>query len=396
MTKKTSKKSNHIQIYAGMSIYKRPDTKYFWGYLKIDGKAYKKSLRTDNKAEAEKNLFQWKNEILSDQESTSTRSFSFWAEKLLELQKDKPIPASGQSAYDYVRKGLYRTNGLVEFFGHKSVDEITRLDIEQFYAQMVNEVTQGATARRLTTSYMRKHKILLQQVLNLAESSITFKLPNPKGMQSQRRGFFTNEEYKTLRDSARKLVGDFSYTAHNGTTYTLTNDVHNAIIFLMGTMLRPTVSELMTLQFKDISEKKKDGINYLQFFVQRKNKPQTVESLESAYFHFQKMKVGAKDTDYLFMNEYENRKTALGLLSKMFIELLKHLGMEYGRDSEPRTLYSLRHTSIIFNLRDIDRTDIEKRADTSPDMISKWYYPASQLDETLGDYLKAKGSKKRK
>ncbi len=388
------KKSQSIHLYKGMSIYKRGNSQYWWGYLRVNGKQYKKSLETTSKQDAEKLVFQWKNELLNEQQLTSTRSFTFWADKFIELQKDKPIPASGQSAYDYARKSLYRTNGLVQFFGHKSVDEIARLDIEQFYAQMGIEVTQGATARRLTTSYMRKHKILLQQVLNLAESVITFKLPNPKGMQSQRRGFFTNEEYKTLRDSARKLVGDFSYKAHNGTTYTLTNDVHNAIIFLMGTMLRPTVSELMTLQFKDISEKKTDGINYLQFFVQRKNKPQTVESLESAYFHFQKMKKGAKDTDYLFMNEYKNRKTALGLLSKMFIELLKHLGMERGRDGEVRTLYSLRHTSIIFNLKDIDRTDVEKRADTSPDMISKWYYPASQLDETLGDYLKGKKKKK--
>lgn len=371
-----------------MSIYKRENSQYWWGYLRVNGKQYKKSLETTSKQDAEKLVFQWKNELLNEQQLTSTRSFTFWADKFIELQKDKPIPASGQSAYDYARKSLYRTNGLVQFFGNKSVDEITRLDIEQFYAQMGIEVTQGATERKLTTSYMRKHKILLQQVLNLAESAITFKIPNPKGMQSQRRGFFTHEEYKTLRDNARKLVGDFHYRAHNGTTYILTNDVHNAIIFLMGTMLRPTVSELMTLQFKDISEKKADGINYLQFFVQRKNKAQTVESLESAYFHFQKMKEGAKDTDYLFMNEYKNRKTALGLLSKMFIELLKHLGMERGRDGEVRTLYSLRHTSIIFNLKDIDRTDVEKRADTSPDMISNWYYPKSQLEESLDDYLR--------
>ena len=391
-----NKKSQSIHLYKGMSIYKRENSQYWWGYLRVNGKQYKKSLETTSKQDAEKLVFQWKNELLNEQQLTSTRSFTFWADKFIELQKDKPIPASGQSAYDYARKSLYRTNGLVQFFGNKSVDEITRLDIEQFYAQMGIEVTQGATERKLTTSYMRKHKILLQQVLNLAESAITFKIPNPKGMQSQRRGFFTHEEYKTLRDNARKLVGDFHYRAHNGTTYILTNDVHNAIIFLMGTMLRPTVSELMTLQFKDISEKKADGINYLQFFVQRKNKAQTVESLESAYFHFQKMKEGAKDTDYLFMNEYKNRKTALGLLSKMFIELLKHLGMERGRDGEVRTLYSLRHTSIIFNLKDIDRTDVEKRADTSPDMISKWYYPASQLDETLGDYLKGKKKKKSK
>ena len=112
-----------------MSIYRRENSQYWWGYLRVNGKQYKKSLETTSKQDAEKLVFQWKNELLDEQQLTSTRSFTFWADKFIELQKDKPIPASGQSAYDYARKSLYRTNGLVQFFGNKSVDEITRLDI---------------------------------------------------------------------------------------------------------------------------------------------------------------------------------------------------------------------------------------------------------------------------
>lgn len=381
MVKKAGK---YTQLYKGMSIFKKDKSQYWWGYLRVEGKAYKKSLRTSDKNEAEKFLFQWKSELLNDQNLSSTRSFSFWADRLIELQKDKPIPKSGQSQHDYYKKSFYRTNGLVQFFKHKSVDDITRFDIEEFYAQM------SIDGKQLSTSYMRKHKILLTQVLNLAERTSSFPVPNPKGRKSKRRGWFNNDEYRTLRDNARELVGEFSYTARNGTTYTLTNDVHNAIIFLMGTMLRPTVDELMQLRFKDINEKKsKGGKPYLSFFVDRKNQQQTVESLSTAYNHFQKMKKGKDDNDYLFMDKYEGRTHALRLLSDMFIALLKELQLEIGRDGEDRTLYSLRHTSIIYNLRaGIDRTDIEKRADTSPDMISNWYYPRSQLEESLDDYLR--------
>ena len=378
------KKPKYTQLYKGMSIFKKDKSQYWWGYLRIEGKMYKKSLKTTDKYDAEKLLFQWKSEILNDQNLVSTRSFSFWADKLIELQKDKPIPSSKQSQYDYYRKSLYRTNGLIQFFGHKSVDEITRLDVEEFYAQM------SLDGKPLATSYMRKHKIILTQVLDLAERTTNFPIPNPKGKKSKRRGYFTNEEYRTLRDGARDLVGKFTYQSSNGTTYTLTNDIHNAIIFLTGTMLRPTVDEYLQLRFKDISEKKSpQGKPYLQFFVERKNQPQTVESLSSAYHHFQKMKKYAKDDDYLFMNEYKGRTHAQRLMSDMFIALLKHLGLERGREGEERTLYSLRHTAIIFNLRaGIDRTDIEKRADTSPAMISNWYYPRSQLEDSLDDYLR--------
>jgi hypothetical protein len=121
------KKTLSIPLYKGMSIYKRHGTQYWWGYLRINGKQYNKSLETTNKQEAEQLVFQWKNDLLSEANLSSTRSFKFWADKFIELQKEKPIPASGQSAYQYAKKALYRTNGLVEFLGHKNVDEITRL-----------------------------------------------------------------------------------------------------------------------------------------------------------------------------------------------------------------------------------------------------------------------------
>jgi hypothetical protein len=383
------KKTLSIPLYKGMSIYKRHGTQYWWGYLRINGKQYKKSLETTNKQEAEQLVFQWKNDLLSEANLSSTRSFKFWADKFIELQKEKPIPASGQSAYQYAKKALYRTNGLVEFLGHKNVDEITRLDVEEFYNQMPIEVTEGVRTQ-LSTSYMRKHKILLSQILNLAESKINFKLPNPVGKKSQRRGYFDNEEYVTIRNFARDQVGDFKYVNYNGTTYVLTKDLHNALIFLMSTMLRPTVKELMTLKHKDIKEKKsKGGTNFLQFTVDRKNKTQLVESLESGYFHYAKNMKGNRN-DFLFYPEYSNRRHAMSLLSRMFVEVIKHLGLETGKNGEKRTLYSIRHSAIISNLKHTDRTDIEKRADTSPDMISNWYFPESQIDENRDDYLRTK------
>ena len=190
MVKKAGK---YTQLYKGMSIFKKDKSQYWWGYLRVEGKVYKKSLRTTDKNDAEKLLFQWKSELLNDQNLTSTRSFTFWADKLIELQKVKPIPKSGQSQYDYYKKSLYRTNGLVQFFKHKSVDDITRFDVEEFYSQM------SIDGKQLSTSYMRKHKILLTQVLNLSERTSSFPIPNPKGRKSKRRGWFNNEEYRTRR-----------------------------------------------------------------------------------------------------------------------------------------------------------------------------------------------------
>ena len=61
-----------------------------------------------------------------------------------------------------------------------------------------------------------------------------------------------------------------------------------------------------------------------------------------------------------------------------------------GKLGEDRTLYSLRHSSLIYNLSqpNVDLLDIARRADTSMKMIQDYYYPQSQLDEKLKDFLR--------
>ena len=60
---KMSKKRKHIHILDGMSLYTRDRSPFYWGYLNIEGKIFKKSLKTSDKKEAEKLLFEWKNQI---------------------------------------------------------------------------------------------------------------------------------------------------------------------------------------------------------------------------------------------------------------------------------------------------------------------------------------------
>jgi len=63
---KMSKKRKHIHILDGMSLYTRDRSPFYWGYLNIEGKIFKKSLKTTDKKEAERLLFTWKNEIFSN------------------------------------------------------------------------------------------------------------------------------------------------------------------------------------------------------------------------------------------------------------------------------------------------------------------------------------------
>ena len=59
-------KKNSVLVYKGMTLYKRDDTKNWWGRLWINGKHYRKSLQTDDKNDAERKLFEWKNELFTN------------------------------------------------------------------------------------------------------------------------------------------------------------------------------------------------------------------------------------------------------------------------------------------------------------------------------------------
>lgn len=63
---KMSKKRKHIHILDGMSLYTRDRSPFYWGYLNIEGKIFKKSLKTEDRKEAERLLFAWKNQIFND------------------------------------------------------------------------------------------------------------------------------------------------------------------------------------------------------------------------------------------------------------------------------------------------------------------------------------------
>jgi hypothetical protein len=78
--------------------------------------------------------------------------------------------------------------------------------------------------------------------------------------------------------------------------------------------------------------------------------------------------------DYLFLPQYTNRSTAMEKLGKIFALIIKTSGLEEKRDKN-LTLYSLRHTAIMYRLinSDIDSLALAKNARTSQAVIERFY-----------------------
>ena len=86
----------------------------------------------------------------------------------------------------------------------------------------------------------------------------------------------------------------------------------------------------------------------------------------------------AKDSDYVFLPKYgkDQRDYALKQLQRQFEILLWDTGLEKGADGEARSLYSLRHTCIMYRLLYGDGMNtlvLARNARTSVEMIDRFY-----------------------
>jgi hypothetical protein len=94
--------------------------------------------------------------------------------------------------------------------------------------------------------------------------------------------------------------------------------------------------------------------------------------------------------DYVFMPELtakkledniKQRDKALVLMQRQFSVILADTNLEHGPNGESRTLYSLRHTCIMFRLlygEGMDLLTLARNARTSTEMIDRFY--ASHLE----------------
>ncbi len=83
-----------------------------------------------------------------------------------------------------------------------------------------------------------------------------------------------------------------------------------------------------------------------------------------------------KPNDYVFFPQYQNREYALQTIRRQFDFILKEAGLEEDARGRKRTLYSLRHTSLMFRLLKGDNVDVfvlARNALTSVDQLERFY-----------------------
>jgi hypothetical protein len=213
---------------------------------------------------------------------------------------------------------------------------------------------------------------------------------------SLRRDYLTPDEYDLLCATAEKLAN--KKTVYKGSLITL--EMKYLIQFMVNSFIRP--SDLRVLKHKHISEKTEDGETWLELnHPATKTNANPVQAMPVSVHiykrHVELLKKSKRPrtlNDYVFFPEIkeEDRDLVMYEVGKLFKRIVQETGIQVKTDKKI-TLYSLRHTAIMFRLTlgQVDSLAIARNARTSQAMIDKFYashLTTSQVRKQLHAFVK--------
>lgn len=358
------------------------------------GKYFTKSLKTTDPVEAKERCVEFFNDKLITggigKGTVNSRKFASVAHQMLEI--DKKQTTSRQSYDDFNRF----KKQLLPFFGETEIGNINNAKLREFLIKLQNSNLSPAT--------IKHYFLVLKKIFKYAAENEIIKSipPFPKIAGANtvtKRDWLEFEEYKLLCDAADKLAKD-KETVRG---VLVTEELKLLIQFMVNTFIRP--SDLRNLKFEHIqikanpkAQQKRDQKFLLLKHPKSKVHDTEVVSMPRAVFVYEtllelmkkRQRVGktesgkpergfyGKPGDYLFFPEYPNRTTAMAVIGRQLRKAFELAKLQKQGD-EKHSLYSLRHSAIMFRLTkgDVDTLTLAKNARTSQLMIERFY--ASRL-----------------
>ena len=154
------------------------------------------------------------------------------------------------------------------------------------------------------------------------------------------------------------------------------------ITFMVNTFLRP--NDIKLLRHRNIQVVKDGSYTFLSIHTEKSKTVNTpVVSMEYGVGIYKDLlefheAIGNPFTanDYLFFPKLKNRDYAMQTMRRQFDCILDEAGLKISAGGERRTLYSLRHTAIMFRLTkgdDIDLLTLARNCRTSVSMLERFY-----------------------
>ena len=385
-------------------IFRIDASPFYWARFYDSGRIFKRTTKTDKKNEAFKAAIAFYEELLVRKTGGlvigKNSRFEVCAKEMLKLQESR-IKRGERSASINVNEQSRLRVHMLPYFRTYDVGQIDYTVIETY----LNTLTE----KGLKVATLKLHESLLRKVLKHAHrKQIIPHLPAfpTITMEDDPRGYFNSWEYTKLHNKAKALVGT-EIVVRNAQgkaerRMRFTQELHNLILFMVNTYVRP--SDIKVLKHSHVAVVRKDN-TYLRLSpptTKKHNKPFismpiAVEVYERQREYQAERKL-AKDDDYVFMPEHRNRDYAYVQLVRLFYHLLEVTDLRLDAKSTVRTLYSLRHTAIMFRITkgdNIDWNTLAQNARTSAEMITRFYGSHYQNEMNVAKLQSMKPTKKR-
>lgn len=402
-----------------VKLYKRSRSNVWQTEIKLkNGKRERFSTGTEDETEAKEEalrLFYGAEAKAESNLPQSTRRFRNVAKFALKQMQDELDAGSGKIVYkDYIRA---INNYLIPFFGNYDVANVNVKLLKEYEewrdlkmgrdmeerrinslkdkspAEIEEILVEAATKFRTAQSTINTHNSALNRVFDQAllngwiTESIKPTLLN-KGVKSESRGAFTQEEYNYILYH----LDQWKDAGHRKVTREIRELLSRYVGFLAGTGIRHG-TETYNLKWRHIRKIEQDGEPpYIAINVDgKRGKRELIATDETAVFllllHELNPKVSELDyeemlkegvDEYVFVNRSGERVTtdALRGAFRKFLDI--HNLRIGGVDDRPRSLYSLRHTYATKALvagRDIHKLAVQMG--TSVAMLEEYYSKVS-------------------
>jgi integrase len=369
-----------IKLSKTLLLYKQDNSDNWYARINVKGKWTVKTTGLSNQKEAESKAYQIEASYNLRSENDlplKTRKFKDVAELAIQDMKlQKAI--DGKKCYDdYVRM---LENTVIALIGRKDMSRVDASVIYQLYQDIAERNNGG---KQLSKSTLLNYNSALNHVFDYAIDNDYMlqgnrpRLTTSTGKGGDRRASFTPKEIEFILND----IGWFFPTKGKQITKEIKALLFDYIMVAVHSGMRPG-TEMENLKWGHISTTTKDNQSfYLLNVVDGKTSRYTGDreivvnmDIKGALERLKKRNVKTTINDFVFrMPNGDNT----GELSRTFSRYLEEKSMDTS-GSHNRTLYSLRHTYITWQLENgIEPYIIGHQCGTSVQMIEKFYSHAT-------------------
>lgn len=374
-----------ISGFGTLTIYKMEASPFWYVRYYEDGKIIRRSLKVADKkvaiAAAKKLFVDIKHHQMNKLPFTKTSGFEVCARGL--LKENAARAARGELSEQKQQLDAARLRSdLMPHFGKYEIADINYAIISDYLNKL------STPARPLSINTLKIHLSHIKTILRYAQRVGVLNalpaFPTLKTIDTPR-PWFNSAEYTKLHRTCDANIGKvFKKAGTKGEqrrNITITQELYDLILFMTNSFIRPT--DIKVLQHKHIAVIRGDQTYLRLTHPPTKSHgspvvtmPEAVEIYDRLLERQRKEGFGKPD-DYLFQPEHhENRDYALRTITRQFDQLLTIANLKKTASGESRTLYSLRHTCIMFRLTKGDNVallTLARSARTSTEMIDRFY-----------------------